>query len=476
MVEKVMPLAGGTGAAGDGAATNNAVGQHDSMASPFAPECPDLLTRHYRALVDGSGIAPDVVRERGYRSALGRKELADLGFSPAQRRTPALLVPVWAPDGSNGLFQARPDGPRVDREGRPVKYETPAGAGLRLDCPPRCRPMLADPNIPLWITEGVKKADAGASRGLCCIALLGVWNFKGKNDKGGITLLADWDSIAMNGREARIVFDSDVTTKPEVQAALARLREHLQRKGAKVLVVYLPGGPNGAKVGLDDYLLAHTVNELQALVQAPPPEPQVAAPTVELLAEAPLTLNRPLALVAGRAYAAIWPYVRTTTTEYLDTKTGHVSRLSTPDVRTERRLLVVREDGQVFGDGGDKPMADLGLEVGLADVPREARLWRVPSVNAYRGGQRPDVPAVFGALCSVYDRYLDFSRSLADQRAMARLSACASLQTWFAPAFTVLGYLWPNGEKGSGKTKWATIWALTSYLGELITMGGSFAA
>jgi len=29
---------------------------------------------------------------------------------------------------------------------------------------------------------------------------------------------------------------------------------------------------------------------------------------------------------------------------------------------------------------------------------------------------------------------------------------------------------------GSGKTKWGTIWALTSYLGQVLTMGGTFAA
>ena len=469
-----------TGAMHEASSGNDEHGRTDPVGQgaeqPFSAEAPNLLRRHAVSLLQSSGIALEVVIERGYYSALGKKTLKKLGFSDAQCRLPALVVPVWGPDGSNGLFQARPDNPRVDSRGRPVKYETPSGAGLRLDCPPRCRPMLSDPTVPLWITEGVKKADAGASHGLCVVALLGVWNFKGKNAQGGITFLADWDYIALNGRVVRIVFDSDVASKPEVQAALARLREHLERNKAKVSVVYLPGGPNGAKVGLDDYLLSHTVDELQALAQAPAPQPAAAAPTIELLEEAPLTLNRPLALVEGHAYAAVWLYVRTTTTEYLDDKTKQIHRLGTPDVRTEQRLFIVHGDGAVYGDGADKPLADLGLQVALADVPREARLWRTSGVNAYRRGERPDVRAVFGALCSVYDRYLDFSRSLAGQQTMVRLSACASLQTWYMAAFTVLGYLWPNGEKGSGKTKWATVWANTAYLGELLTMGGSFAA
>jgi hypothetical protein len=59
---------------------------------------------------------------------------------------------------------------------------------------------------------------------------------------------------------------------------------------------------------------------------------------------------------------------------------------------------------------------------------------------------------------------------------MCELSACFSLVTWFSAAFHVLGYPWPNGERGSGKSKWGLIWVMTSYLGEMLLAGGSFAA
>jgi len=39
--------------------------------------------------------------------------------------------------------------------------------------------------LPLFITEGIPKGDAAVTIGLCCIALLGVWNFRGTNDAGG---------------------------------------------------------------------------------------------------------------------------------------------------------------------------------------------------------------------------------------------------------------------------------------------------
>jgi len=60
-----------------------------------------------------------------------------------------------------------------------------------------------------------------ASRGLCPVALLGVWNWKGKNDLGGTTILADWDYVALDGREVRIVFDSDVMVKVAVRSAIS---------------------------------------------------------------------------------------------------------------------------------------------------------------------------------------------------------------------------------------------------------------
>jgi hypothetical protein len=59
---------------------------------------------------------------------------------------------------------------------------------------------------------------------------------------------------------------------------------------------------------------------------------------------------------------------------------------------------------------------------------------------------------VFWRLVAVIDTSLDFSRSLASQEEMCELVACYILATYFLEAFSVIGYLWPNGDKGSGKT------------------------
>jgi len=166
------------------------------MAEPvFSDAVPELLTDHFRHLNEGSGIDIEVIRERGYRSFLGKVDLEKLGFSPAQQRAPGLLVPLWSVEGVQAGCQFRPDNPRSNR-GKPIKYETPIGASNRLDCPLRCKDMIGNPQIPLWITEGSKKADALASHGACAISVTGVWGFKGKNQYGSVTFLADWDHIA----------------------------------------------------------------------------------------------------------------------------------------------------------------------------------------------------------------------------------------------------------------------------------------
>ncbi len=190
----------------------------------------DLLHHHETMLLVESGIAPEIVEERGYRSVEKKVELRCLGFSEAQLNVPGLLVPVRGVNGEVAAYQYRPDQPR-SKNGKLVKYETPPGTRMVLDVHPRVRKMLGDPKAPLLITEGAKKGDALVSRGLVALALMGVWNFRGKNEDGGLTSLAEWESIALNdGRPVSIVYDSDVMRKPAVYKALVRLKAFLESR------------------------------------------------------------------------------------------------------------------------------------------------------------------------------------------------------------------------------------------------------
>jgi Domain of unknown function (DUF3854) len=223
-----------------------------------------LLPQH-AALLAASAVSPAVAQARGYWSVTVKVDLRRLGFSEPQARVPALLIPIWSVHGEIATYQIRADEPRIVA-GKPVKYETPRGSRMVLDVPPSCREQLRDSRVPLFVTEAPRKADAAASLGLCCIAVIGVWNWRGTNEVGGKTALADWESIALNERLVYIVFDSDVMTKVGVNQALARLKAFLEGRHARVQLIYLPAGPGGAKVGLDDYLAAgNTVDDLLAL-------------------------------------------------------------------------------------------------------------------------------------------------------------------------------------------------------------------
>jgi hypothetical protein len=236
------------------------------------------LLPHHRMLIEASAIDVNVAQARGYISITETHRLHSLGFAPAQCSVPALLIPVRGTSGEIVTYQSRPDTPRLKDE-KPLKYETPSGARMALDVPPDARQSIGDPNTPLYITEGARKADSAVSRGLCCVALLGVWNWRGSNAENGLTALPDWENVALKGkkdgkpvkRETYIVFDSDVTTKPSVAKSLQRLKAFLEGRGARVKVVYLPPGPEGAKTGLDDFfarggsvpeLLRHARQEL----------------------------------------------------------------------------------------------------------------------------------------------------------------------------------------------------------------------
>ena len=220
-----------------------------------------VLGQH-RKFLRVRAVADEVATDRGYSSAIRKSDLERLGFGRSQQLVPTLVIPVWSVRAEVESYQLRPDKPRLNDKGKPRKYEMKSGARMLLDAHPRLTrrrdgtkvPLIGDPSVPLFITEGIPKGDAAVSIGLCCCALLGVWNWRGSNEAGGKTALADWESIALNGRAVYVVFDSDVMEKREVYAALVRLRALLETRDANVKVIYLPSGSHGEKIGLDDFI------------------------------------------------------------------------------------------------------------------------------------------------------------------------------------------------------------------------------
>jgi len=200
-----------------------------------------------------SGLSTETILGSQIYSASRAEASALVGYGVG----PAMVFPYSANGNSYArlkLDHAGPDGKR---------YRSPKGRGNHLYLP---RPLdPADTKQILYITEGEKKCLRAVQDGLLCIALSGVWSWRQKGPDGQSVPIPDLDKIPWADRDVRIVFDSDLATKPDVQAAETAFAAHLAGRGATVSAIRLPAGPDGTKVGLDDYLCAHGVEAFRQL-------------------------------------------------------------------------------------------------------------------------------------------------------------------------------------------------------------------
>lgn len=123
------------------------------------------------------------------------------------------------------------------------KYLTGKNSENHLYIPHKVRPILADRPIPLYITEGEKKALKAVQEGLYCIAISGLWNWKVR-DKDD--LIPDFDLLALNERIIYLVPDNDWLEpdrngeRKNLCQAVNRLAYKLIERGVKVSWIELP--------------------------------------------------------------------------------------------------------------------------------------------------------------------------------------------------------------------------------------------
>src|SRR5215831_376954 len=233
--------------------------------SEIAPVGRVLWEKHKNDLY-GSGLSPHTIQLSGCYSVASTKHI--LGFEEG----PGLAIPYPDPTGGVEVFvRVKLDKPGTDGK----RYRSPVGSKNRLYIPPNFEhDAIQDASVPLYLTEGEKKALKACQEGLVCLALAGVWCWKTQDAAGRSVPIPDLDRITWEGRTVTIVFDSDLAKKPNVQRAETALAEELARRGAKVFAVRLPQGDNDEKVGLDDYLVRYSrdaFDELTPILLAEPP-------------------------------------------------------------------------------------------------------------------------------------------------------------------------------------------------------------
>ena len=116
----------------------------------------------------------------------------------------------------------------------------------------------------LLVGEGEKKALALMQSGFQVVGIGGVFSWLTKTD-GDSHPLPDFDLLNWR-RPVTILFDSDGSNNPKVRLAAWRLGREVARRGGQIMVLFLPAGPNGEKVGADDYLVAYNRESLTELL------------------------------------------------------------------------------------------------------------------------------------------------------------------------------------------------------------------
>lgn len=272
----------------------------------------NLSPDHVKDLA-ASGITPAVAATNGIYTEVDAGENGRLlGYKgPAKKLGDCLVFPFRDIDGNAVPYcQLKPANPPPPKEkgGRPSKYLCPYNRTFRAYFPADAVPHLKDPEVPLFFTEGPKKAVCGTLNGFVTVALVGVWNFAkqrkvDENDQpvGERELIPDLAALALKDRDVFIAYDSDRAENGSVRAAERELAACLRRAGARVKVVTIPAADDGAKMGMDDYIVAHGAEKFACLVAdaKPAEEDTDARPVVYATTEIHEMARRVREVLAG---------------------------------------------------------------------------------------------------------------------------------------------------------------------------------
>lgn len=215
-------------------------------------------------------------------SLLDAKDAAKLKFQPMtalqvkELDVPAAVagfrIPYFSFDGKQSKFwrlrylEDTRKGFDVLNGRKPLRYVQPSGGCNEIYLSPYVdwRKMAENVSIPLVITEGELKASSATKQGIPTIGLGGVWSFKSNRQQ--VSLLPMLREITWKERRVIICYDSDAVTNPDVVMAENHLARVLTEEGADVFIARIPFGEGGAKVGIDDYLLTHSIEEFKTLL------------------------------------------------------------------------------------------------------------------------------------------------------------------------------------------------------------------
>ena len=227
------------------------------------------LTEQHLADLRRSGLSDETISAAGFRSlsAEGVREVLGMDVGSGL----AIPYPGAAHSDGSPYARVRLDKPLPMGDGHTARYLTRKGEPPRLYVSPAMPAgWQGDPKLRLLVTEGEKKALAATQFGIPCLGIAGVWAWLVKGRSRSSRPLDDLDSITWQSRQVVVVGDSELREKKQAADGLRRLCRDLASRGARAGLLLLPAG-SGAKVGLDDFLVAHGPEALAELLAAAGP-------------------------------------------------------------------------------------------------------------------------------------------------------------------------------------------------------------
>ena len=198
---------------------------------------------------------------------------ADTKTLDVPTHVPGFLIPYFSIDGTPTKFwrlrylQDTRKGFDVLNGRKALRYVQAKGGVNEVYLAPFTdwRRIAENTEIPLIITEGELKAACVTKLGLPAIGLGGVFCFKSsKNKESMLPMLREF---TWKNRTVFICYDSDAVTNPMVVLAENQLAGLLTSMSAVVKIVRLPAAEDNSKVGLDDFMLLHSTDELRGLME-----------------------------------------------------------------------------------------------------------------------------------------------------------------------------------------------------------------
>ena len=230
------------------------------------PKEEDFSDLHPKDLEElrASGISDKTIKLRGYCSAddsdEDKDQLKEAGYARNQQ-VPGLLIPFREWEGDKDDFelkeeiifsQLKPHSPRTHKNDpdKIIKYESPKGSSLAIDmlhCPPDIQA-----NEPLYVVEGIKKADAVfEATGGYVMGIVGCWGWRKKDGSVRYPL----SEHLKKNREVTLILDADIGSNEQVKSAARAFYKACKDQKARPKILNLAAVAKGTE-GIDDYLAA----------------------------------------------------------------------------------------------------------------------------------------------------------------------------------------------------------------------------